>query len=322
MQCGTKNDVTKKFNSVRLSYKRWPVFGSLNDIKTLFFRHCLSANYVPLPRVVFGGAGGIRESHNAIGSRVQATRRRQRKAITLFSLCCLFGSNSWSLPSAEDVNVKHAEERLQKAIENPEFMLHNWIELPTSPASRNKIIHQLSLREAILLALRYNPNIQNAELDRIVQRYQLRLAHNQFELQYALGASGVIQKSKFNGVGSDTTHTLLGSPEFNLKTKLGTEANLSINNNVNENNNYNPVLNFSLTQPLLRGFGKAVNEAALLDAEDNEWLNKLNLQQSVADQVTQVIVAYRMLILSGNNLQNQRLQLKEAKKSYEINEKK
>lgn len=122
-------------------------------------------------------------------------------------------------------------------------------------------------------------------------------------------------------MGSDTTHTLLASPEFNLKTKLGTEANLSINNNVNENNNYNPVLNFSLTQPLLRGFGKAVNEAALLDAKDNEWLNKLNLQQSVADQITQVIVAYRMLILSGNNLQNQRLQLKEAKKSYEINEK-
>ena len=35
-----------------------------------------------------------------------------------------------------------------------------------------------------------------------------------------------------------------------------------------------------------------------------------------------MITAYRSLILSGNNLQNQRLQLKEARKSYEINEKK
>jgi outer membrane protein TolC len=33
-------------------------------------------------------------------------------------------------------------------------------------------------------------------------------------------------------------------------------------------------------------------------------------------------MAYRNLILSGNNVQNQQLQLKEAKKSYEINEKK
>lgn len=82
------------------------------------------------------------------------------------------------------------------------------------------------------------------------------------------------------------------------------------------------MLNFSITQPLLRGFGKAANEAGLLDAIDNEWLNKVNLQQSVSDQITQVITAYRALILSGNNLQTQKLQLQEARKTYEINEKK
>ena len=73
---------------------------------------------------------------------------------------------------------------------------------------------------------------------------------------------------------------------------------------------------------MLRGFGKAVNEAGLLNAIDAEWLNKLSLKQSAADQITQVIIAYRALILSGNNLQSQRRQLEEAKKSYVINEKK
>lgn len=58
------------------------------------------------------------------------------------------------------------------------------------------------------------------------------------------------------------------------------------------------------------------------NAIDNEWLNKLNVQQAAIDQITQVIIAYRALILSGNNLENQRLQLKEARKTYEINEKK
>ena len=222
----------------------------------------------------------------------------------------------------DDLQVQQAEERLQKAIANPELMLNGWIELPTSPAARKKTVHRMGLREAILLALRYNPNIQNAELDRVVQRYQLRLANNEFEVQYALGASGVIQKSRFNGIGSDTTHTLVASPEFDLRTKLGTKASLGIDNNVSGDNNFNPMLSFSLTQPLLRGFGKSVNEAGLLDARDNEWLNKVSLRQSVADQITQVIMAYRTLILSGNNLQNQRLQLQEAKKSYEINEKK
>lgn len=237
-----------------------------------------------------------------------------------FSLASLY---NWVVnPVFEKQKVDDAGARLRQAIEQPEFMLNNWIELPTSPTSKKKNIHHLSLKEAILLALRYNPNIQNAELDRIIQRYQLRLANNDFELQYALGASGATQKSTYNGVGSATSNTFIASPELALKTKLGTQASVNIENNVGANNNFNPVLNFSLTQPLLRGFGPSVNEAGLLDAIDNEWINKLSIQQSVIDQITQVILAYRNLVLSGNNLQNQRLQLKEAKASYEINEKK
>lgn len=252
----------------------------------------------------------------------------------IFLLLVLGSSLTWSAdndsnlyhwvddPTAESTRVEQAGMRLRAAIANPELILDTWIELPTSPASRTKSIKKLSLREAILLALRYNPNIQNAELDRIIQRYQLRLANNEFELQYALGASGYIQKNTYNGVGSATSKSFLASPEFNFKNKLGTQASLSLENNVQGYNGYSPVLNFSVTQPLLRGFGKSANEAGLKDAIDNEWLNKLGLQQSVIDQITQVIISYRSLVLSGNNLQNQRLQLKEAKKSFEINEKK
>lgn len=244
----------------------------------------------------------------------------------LWSTQALVGNKSlynWVAdPASEEKRVEMAGVRLRKAINNPEFMLDNWIELPTSPVAHQKTIQRLTIREAILLALRYNPNIQNVELDRIIQRYQLRLANNEFELQYALGASGAVQKSTFNGVGTSTTNTFMASPELALKTKLGTKGSLAIDNNVGVNNSYNPVLNLSLTQPLLRGFGPSVNETGLLNAIDNEWINKLSLQQSVVDQITQVILAYRSLILSGNNLQNQRLQLKEAKKSFEINEKK
>jgi outer membrane protein TolC len=70
----------------------------------------------------------------------------------------------------------------------------------------------------------------------------------------------------------------------------------------------------------LRGFGSNVNEVALLNAKDMDWLNQLNLKQAVMDQITQVIMAYRSLILSGNNLKNQRLQLIEAKNLLHINE--
>jgi outer membrane protein TolC len=224
-------------------------------------------------------------------------------------------------PRDEASRARAAEDDLQKAINNPEYLLNNWVSLPTSPEVHHKKTQQLSLREAILLALRYNPNIQNAELDRIVQRYQLRLAYNEFELQYALGGAAAIEKSRYSGVGSTTNKSFIASPEVNLKTPLGTQAGISIDNNVSNYNSYTPVLNLSVTQPLLRGFGKQANEANLANAIDNEWLNKLNLQQAVTAQVTQVITAYRTLILSGNNLQNQRLQLMEAQKSFELNKK-
>lgn len=226
-------------------------------------------------------------------------------------------------PTGETQRLNAAKKRLQQAIHNPEFMLHHWINLPTSPTSyTNKTLH-LSLREAILLSLRYNPNIQNAELDRITQRYELRLAHNEFELQYALAGSAVIQRSRYSDAGTATSQSYFATPEIAYKNKIGTQAALKLDNTVQDSfGNFNPLATFSFTQPLMRGFGRSANEAKLLNAIDNEWLNKLNLQQSVSNQVTQVITAYRALVLSGNNLENQKHQLGEANKSYAMNEKK
>ncbi|WP_133129875.1 TolC family protein [Legionella yabuuchiae] len=224
-------------------------------------------------------------------------------------------------PGRELDKVKAAEARLNCAIQNPEYMLHHWIALPTSPKPRGKTMHFLTLREAILLALRYNPNIQNAELDRIIQRYQLRLAYNQFELQYALAGTALIEQSRYSGVGSTINRTGIATPELSYKNRYGGAASLKMDNNVAATGNYNPLLNFTLTQPLLRGFGRAANEAGLKDAIDADWLNKLNLQQAVMDQITKVISTYRALIISGHNLKIQQQQLKDAQKTFEINEK-
>lgn len=213
------------------------------------------------------------------------------------------------------------EDRLNAALKNPEYTLEHWIELPTAPQSNTRKPRHLSLREAIFLALRYNPSIQNAELDRIVQRYQLRLAHNEFELQYALAGTALVEKNNYSGVGNAASKRYLATPELGLKNKLGGNLALTMDNNVAGVGGYNQLMNLSYTQPLLRGFGNRVNEAGLLNAEDADWLNHLNLQQSIIDQVTQVITAYRALILSSNNYENQRRQLLDAKSSYETNKK-
>ncbi len=216
--------------------------------------------------------------------------------------------------------LQSSNDRLRAAINNPEYMMAHWVELPTSPKSNTQKPRHLTLREAILLALRYNPNIQNAELDRIIQVYQLRLAHNEFELQYALAGTALVQKTAYSSIGSTTADTYLLTPEFNLKTKQGGQVSLNMDNSVAPMGGYNPLMNFNYTQPLLRGFGSAVNEAGLLNAQDTDWLNQLNLKQSVIDQITQVITAYRALILSSNNFENQRRQLSETKATFKTNE--
>src|SRR3990167_2930256 len=112
-------------------------------------------------------------------------------ALGCFALSSPIFANS--TPNEESVRIDASFKRLDKAIHNPEYMLENWIALPESPKPRSSKPHFLSLREAILLALRYNPTIQNAELDRIIQRYNLRLAENEFELQFALAGTAWIE---------------------------------------------------------------------------------------------------------------------------------
>ena len=241
---------------------------------------------------------------------------------------CLLASSPTTLyrwvghPSEEMQRVDAAHQRLTHAVQNPEYMLDHWIDLPTSPTSTNGKTLHLSIKDAILLALRYNPNIQNAELDRIIQIYQLRLAHNEFELQYALAVQATATNSRYSGMGNGTTENYMAAPEFDLKSKYGGHAGLKMDNSAMAIGDYNPMLTFSYTQPLLRGFGRTANEAGLLDAIDNDALNKLNLQQSVIDQITLISTVYHALILSGNNFQNQQRQLTEAHKSYDTNEKK
>lgn len=222
-------------------------------------------------------------------------------------------------PTMEAIRVTQAYERLQRAILNPEYMLDNWIGLPIAPDDVKAKPFKLTMREAILLALRYNPDIQSEELNRITQRYQLRQAEFALELQYALTGNANFQKSTSAGIHSPGTQSYLLTPKLSLKTKWGTEYSLKIDNNYANGNTYNPVINFNIKQPLLRNFGPTVNEQNLLDAIDNEVSNKLNLKQRIIDQVTSVITTYRSVVQAGNTLKNTRRQLIEAIKLYDEN---
>ena len=69
---------------------------------------------------------------------------------------------------------------LTHAYEQPERVLRDGITMRISPDATSSKKIPLSLQDAILLLLRYNPSVQNREIDRVVQRYDLRVAQNEF----------------------------------------------------------------------------------------------------------------------------------------------
>ena len=61
-------------------------------------------------------------------------------------------------------------------------------------------IPQLTLQDAVFLALRYNISIKNNELDHTIQKYDLALAYHGFEPQFSLTGSTHYENNKSNGM--------------------------------------------------------------------------------------------------------------------------
>ena len=161
----------------------------------------------------------------------------------------------------------------------------------------------LSVQDAVLLSLRMHPDVLNAALDRVVDRFRLAVQHNQFWPQYTL--SGSAQKAK------KTKDQFSSEASINLKTKLGTS--LAVSKSWSDMAETNTNLQFQIKQPLLRGFGVAVNQAGLSAAEDQEFIGQLNLKQTLVNTINHTLSAYWAVIKAEQDLKVQRLSLKQTR---------
>jgi len=176
----------------------------------------------------------------------------------------------------------------------------------TNKNSRLELNPLLTLQEAILLAMRLNPTVHNAELQRVVDKFALAVARNQFHPQLSLTGQALYQNGAKPTYGAFPTLTQL-TP---LGTKIATNITQTLNNDLNPAISSNATL--SIVQPLLRGFGPAVTKAALYDAFDAEKNNKLAFKNEVMNVVIAVINAYYQLVLAHNSMQVDQVQLKDA----------
>lgn len=163
---------------------------------------------------------------------------------------------------------------------------------------------KLTLREAIMLALRTNSNVRIADLQRISDKFDLEVAHNRYMPQYTFTANATFQP------GSKPTYDY--SPAATLLTPLGTTLGLSYSQNYLGSAGNGSSIVGTITQPLLQNFGPKITMAPLEQAEYTEHTARLNLKNTVISIVTQVIQNYYALVQAYNSLKVDQLALQNS----------
>lgn len=228
--------------------------------------------------------------------------------------------NVFKLPASAEKRSLNAQKNIALAKNNPEILLTQTLEVETSPDVSSNQSFSFSLNEAILLALRYSPDLISAELDRIIARYQLKVSENEFELQYALSGGVNASWTKNQGVHQPLQNSSDLASSISRKSLLGGTTTLTMNHLANASG-YAPQVILNFEQPLLRGAGKTVVERNLKDRQDQEWMNKLALKSTYINKVNAVISAYRALIQQKNAYETQKKSLKDAQYTVWVNNK-
>lgn len=165
------------------------------------------------------------------------------------------------------------------------------VELPV-PKRTTVPAKTLTLQDAILLALRNNPNVRSAEIQRVADKFALEVAHNQFEPQFSIGGS--------------STYANGSTPQYNFNTTgnwlAPTGAQVQINYDSTFQGPSSSDVTTTITQPLLKGFGPQVTLAPWVLAKYTEQVNRLNLKNTIINTITQVISSYYALVEAYNAL--------------------
>ena len=152
----------------------------------------------------------------------------------------------------------------------------------------------LTLKEAIYLALRFNADVQTSEIGRIAEKFNLLVEENVFQWQYGLKGFSryTTSQDSIHAINKSETTLDLQSTKNGI---YGTTYALKLANPIIDGV-YSPGITMEVTQPLMRGFGKAVTLTPLYNAEDQEMIHRLLLKNTIIQTVATVIATYNALI--------------------------
>jgi outer membrane protein TolC len=173
--------------------------------------------------------------------------------------------------------------------------------MPGTPVSLLAETINLTLADAVYLGLRSNRSIRSAYLERVAQKFDLRVAEDLFTPKLVLRGDYRGERSE-----SDGSRYRQLSPTTTLLGEFGTRLSLSWANQLTDSNNDGRTRSdgatFTLIQPLLRGAGVEVTTAPMRSARLSELTNRLALKAAVAQTVTQIITSYRDVLRAQEQL--------------------
>lgn len=201
---------------------------------------------------------------------------------------------------------------------------------------------ELTLDQVIQLVLQQNRDLKNAALDRIIQQQQLRTAESKFNPRWTPAAGVNLTHSLspgrsvsgFNRRSETSQETALSTPNLGLGQLYTLDRRTTLNRTVQLSGDLltrigtrffltveplNPqTFNLTINQPLLRGFGRSVNEASVQTARLIDRKNQLALRQTLIDKITETISAYRGLIRDQETVRIQERSLVSKQRQYEV----
>ena len=194
---------------------------------------------------------------------------------------------------------------------------------PSAPSSSHSVslnaqVTSVTLGDAVYLGLRNNPAIRSAYLQRVAQKFDLRVAEDTFNPKLTLNSyyrstRGTADNTRNANVAPATS--LLG--EYGTRLSMGWTQQL---NTADRAGRYrSDGLDLAIIQPLMRGAGWDATTAPLRLSRLAEQANRLNLKATVAQTISQIIATYRELLRAQEQLSIVQDALKRSGTLLEVN---
>lgn len=210
------------------------------------------------------------------------------------------------------------------AAHDSEASIQGQISAPTtgSAVQRGVLLSEqttdLTLGDAVYLGLRNNRSIRSAYLQRVAQKFDLRVAEDAFSPQLTLNS-----EYRHDYGSSDRLKSATLSPTASLLSEFGTQLSMAWtqqHQSAEQAGRYrSDGLDLSIIQPLLRGAGRDVTTAPVRLARLNEQANRLNLKADVSNTISEIIMSYRELLRSQEQLSIADQALERARDLLEVN---